>query len=131
MLSRKIHPDEPENRGLDQESMEYLSAHFEVNYAKFKQDLADIQSGKIGTLDAVRKLLVEYWFSLYADGQSKDEVPKLKQTRLYAMGNELWGTIYDVYGMDVLYETLNHPENFVGKFNSALCTLGKEEYLIK
>lgn len=130
VLSKKLHPNEQANIGLDDASIQYLNNHFDAAYSVFRNNLADIQSGTINTIDEIQKLLVDYWFNLYADGQSKDEVPQLKQSRLYTMGNELWGTLYDVYGMDGLYETLSHPETFAEKFNSALHILGKTEYLL-
>lgn len=130
ILSQKLHPERPANLGLDAESMQYHNDHFDANFSRFKENIRDIRSRKINTIGEVQDLLFGYWFSLYTDEQSKDEIPKLKQTRLYAMGNDLWGTIYDVYGMDQLYETLNHPETFIEKFNHALRVLHREEYLI-
>lgn len=130
ILSQKYHPNAPANIGLDNSSIRYLNDHFESAYFEFKKNLAAIRHGTIKTIDDVQKLLLDYWFNLYADGQSKGEIPQLKQSRLYTMGNELWGTLYDVYGMDELYETLNHTETFVEKFNNALHLLNKDEYLI-
>lgn len=130
VLSRKIHPEQPANLGLDDASIQYSNSRFDANFAKFRKHLAQIRSGEIKTADEVRTLLVSYWFDLYAEGQSRDEVPQLKQPKLYAFGNDLWGTLYDVYGMEGLYETLLHPKTFAEQFNSALEMLGREEYLL-
>lgn len=130
VLSKKLWPREPANMGLDGASIAYLNNHFSDTYMVFRKHLADIRSGTTNSIEDVQELLVAYWFSLYADGQSQTEPPQLKQTRLYTMGNDLWGTLYDIYGMDTLYETLNHPETFVEKFNQALCILNKAEYFI-
>lgn len=128
--SQKIWPNEPANLGLDNTSIQYLNDHFDSIYSEFLKNLTEIRRGSIDSIEGVQKLLLNYWFSLYADGQSKEEPPMLKQTRLYTMGNDLWGTLYDVYGMDTLYETLNHPETFTERFNKALLKLGKTTYFI-
>lgn len=130
VLSKKFWPNEPANLGLDNASIQYLNDHFDTIYPEFLKKFAEIRSGLIHSIEDVQKLLFDYWFSLYADGQSKEEPPMLKQTRLYTMGNDLWGTLYDIYGMDELFETLNHPETFVNKFNNALRILNKTSYFI-
>lgn len=130
-LSKKIHTDEPENSGLDKESMEYLNAHFDSTYAEFKKTISDIRSGKINTIEEINELIRTYWFNCYTEEQNENEIPRLKQSRIYAMGNELWGTIYDIYGIDKLYEILNNPETAVAKFNEALAVSGREKYVIE
>lgn len=130
VLSQKLHPEQLADLGLDDTSIAYANSRFNTNFAMFRKHLAQIRSGEISTVEGVRNLLVNYWFDLYTDEQSRDEVPQLKQPKLYAFGNDLWGTFYDVYGMDELYETLTHPETFVEKFNGAIRTLGREEYLL-
>lgn len=128
VLSQKLRPDLGANLGLDAGSMEYANARFEKNFREFRDTLQKIRQGEIKTLDEVRALLVGYWFNLYADGQSREEPPRLKQPSLYAFGNDLWGTLYDVFGMEELYKTLRHPVTFAEKFNEALGILHKEEY---
>lgn len=130
VLSKKIHLDAPENLGLDEASIQYWNNHFEDTYAEFRKTLLDIQNGTIKTCAEVDRLIAEYWLTLYADGQSKGDIPKWKHPRLYTMGNDLWGTIYDVYGMEELYKTLQHPETFVPKFNHALRCSDQEKYLL-
>lgn len=126
--SQKLWPEEAAGLGL--ESIDYWNQRFDDTYLEFRNTIRRIRDGEIRTIDEIREHLVSYWFSLYADGQSKDEIPLLKQPRLYTMGNDLWGTFYDVYGMEALYETLNHPETFIGKFNRALRSLGRGTYCI-
>lgn len=130
VLSKKLSPHKPANLGLDDASIQYLNDHFDAAYSEFQKNLEDIRRGTIKTVEDVQKLLLDYWFNLYADGQRKEDIPQLKQSRLYTMGNDLWGTLYDVYGMDELYKILNHTETFSEKFNQALRILGKTEYLI-
>lgn len=130
VLSQKLHPEQPANLGLDDASIDYANGRFDSYFAEFRKHLDQIRSGEIKTVEEVQKLLVSYWFDLYAEGQSREEIPQLKQPKLYAFGNDLWGTLYDVYGMDVLYETLTHPETFAEKFNHAVHILNREEYLL-
>lgn len=130
VLSKKLHPEQEANLGLDAYSMEYANNRFNTHLSEFKRHIAAIRSGEIKTADEVRHLLVSYWFDLYAEGQSREEVPRLKQPKLYAFGNDLWGTLYDVYGMEALYETLVHPETFAGKFNEAMEMLDQRAYII-
>lgn len=130
MISKRIHSEQPVHLGLDEESIKYLRDTFDIYYAEFKKTICNIRNGHINTIDEVNRLIFGYWFNLYVDDQDKNEIPKLKQPKLYFLGNDLWGTLYDVYGMKELYETLNHPETFVRKFNQALYKLNKEKYLI-
>lgn len=128
VLSKQLHPEEPANLGLDGPSIAYANERFDQNFLEFQKTISRIRAREIKTVDEVRNVLVSYWFDLHTDEQSKEEVPKLKQPKLYAFGNDLWGTLYDVFGMDVLYQTLNHPEMFAEKFNLALRILGNEKY---
>lgn len=129
-LSRKLHPEEPGNLGLDGASIEYANARFDRYFGEFRKNIQQIRRGEIKTVEEVQGLLVSYWFDLHTDEQSREEVPKLKQPKLYAFGNDLWGTLYDVFGMEALYETLLHPKTFTEKFNQALQVLHKEAYML-
>lgn len=130
-LSKRIHPEQPAYLGLDEKSMQVLHDNFDAYYEEFKKNIYDLNRGKYKTIDGVNQLIFGYWFNLYTEEQSKNEVPRLKQPKLYFLGNELWGTIYDVYGMDELYQTLQHPDHFIEKFNQALIQINQEKYNIE
>lgn len=130
VISMKLHADLPANMGLDEPSIAYLNSHFDDYFKDFKQALASIRNGTIYKLEDVQTMLYSYWFDLYMEGQGEDEEPRLKQPKLYTVGADLWATIYDAYGMNVLYETVRHPEGFVEKYNDALEKLGKQQYKI-
>lgn len=130
VLTKKFDETLPENIGIDAFSMNYLHDCFEETFKKFTQTLSDIHNQKIQTIDEINELIFGYWLDCYMEGQSKEEVPKLKQSRLYSLGNELWGVIYDVFGMDILYEIVNDPSNWNDKWNDAMHILGKKQYVI-
>ena len=66
----------------------------------------------------------------YTDEQDRSKSPQLKQSRFYSFGNELWGTIQDVFGKSKVYWLFNHLSNFAQTFNEALEISGKSEYKI-
>jgi len=101
--------------------MNYLNGRFEEAYKVFKDTLADIRAGTM-TKNDVFKQLEDYWWNVYTDEQSRDEKPVLKQSRIYSFGNDLYGAIYDAYGLDLLFDCVRNPlravecfENITGK----------------
>ena len=130
-LSKKRFLDRKENVGLDEFSIQYLNKEFDNTWREFKSDIYKIRHGKINTLQEVNKRISSYWLNCFIEGQEYLEIPKLKQSRYYTFGNEIWGTIYDVYGMETLYYVVNHPEEGIAYFNNALNFIHKEEYAIR
>lgn len=130
VLSKRMNPNISKNLGIDNDSMNYLNHHFEETYYEFKQTITKIRNHEIKTIDEINNLIFGYWLDCYIEGQNHEETPYLKQSRLYSLGNELWGVIYDVYGMDGLYEIVNNPKMFVDKFNVALQKINKKELCI-
>ncbi len=66
----------------------------------------------------------------YTDEQDRSNSPQLKQSRFYSFGNELWGTIQDVFGKSKVYWLFNNLSKFAQTFNEALEISGKSEYEI-
>lgn len=130
VLSKCFDTSRNKNCGLDADSIAYLNNDFEDTWHHFKHTLNEIRSGKIKSIDEVNTILFSYWLNTYKKEQSHDENPALQQSRLYTFGNDLWGTIYDVFGMDVLYETLQHPSQCISCFNQALLHLNQTKYII-
>lgn len=131
IFSKRYYLDKEIYLGLDKESMRYLHDNFDEYYQEFKKNILDIRNKKYQTIEEINQIIFGYWFNLYTKDQNKTDLPKLKQPKLYFLGNDLWGTFYDVYGMDELYDTLKHPTNFIEKYNQALIQLNKENYCIK
>lgn len=78
----------------------------------------------------IGQLILGYWFTLYTTEQEKTEVPKLKHSRNYSLGNDLWGLIHDVYGKDKVFDTIRHLDRYKEVLNSALTSIGREDLLI-
>lgn len=111
--------------------MQYLNKDFENTWAEFKREINAIRSGKIMTLQQIQQRINSYWLNCAIEGQGSLEVPKLKQSCYYTFGNEIWGTIYDVYGMENVYEVVKHQKECIPYFNNALNLIHKEKYAIK
>ncbi|XCP84771.1 DUF5700 domain-containing putative Zn-dependent protease [Roseburia hominis] len=131
LLSKKMYEDLSSNIGLDKESIAYLNLELEQSFSELKGTIQKIHMGEIKTRDEVDTLICEYWLSLYHQEEPGGVEKLLAQPRLYTMGNEIWGTIFDVYGMDELYRIVNEPKECLEKFNHALWTIGKPEYCIE
>lgn len=128
-LTCRLHPDQPVTC-LDSYTISYLMGDFEDTFERFRDTVVKIRQGKLKGHKAVDKELREYWYNLYMDGQREGEIPKLKQSRAYTFGCELWGVIYDAFGLEILYDTVLKPWLCIERFNSALDRLGKMEYRV-
>lgn len=123
-LTRRIFPDQPITC-IDPDTYEYLMGDFDNTYAHFRQTVEKIRRGELRGREAVDRELKEYWYNTYIEGQKEGEIPKLKQSRAYTFGGELWGSIYDAFGLETLYDTVLHPWLCVERFDEALIRLGK------
>lgn len=130
VLTNKFDIEKQSNLGIDHESMKYLNNQFYSTYKEFKKTIYMIRNKEIKTIDEINDLIFEYWLDCHTDEQCHDDIPHLKQSRLYSLGNELWGIIYDVYGMHRVYEIVNHPILFIDSFNEALHILKQEKLRI-
>ncbi|QTA37535.1 hypothetical protein JYK00_07310 [Thermosipho ferrireducens] len=129
VLSKSIY-DGPKNVGLDSFTWEYLNNDFDNTMRQFKKTIEDIRNNVIKSREELEKHIAEYWMNPYMDGQSKDEIPRLKHFRLYSFGNDIWGIIHDCFGKETVYDTVKNPGKFKDVYNSALEKLGREEYKI-
>ena len=111
VLSKSLDSKARVNSDLDAFSMQYLNDHFYETLDVFLQTIHDIRNHKINSIDEIDELKRSYWLNRYVEGQSKEEVPKLRQSRLYSFGNEFWGTLYDEYGLDEVYKMVNDPKD--------------------
>jgi hypothetical protein len=128
VLTKRIYKDEPENIGLDKYSWDYLNKEFYTIYDTFREHTKKLRSKEITDLE---QIISEYWFSLHTSEQSEDEAPKLRHSRNYSLGNELWGLINDVYGKDKVFDTIKNIKYFPQVLSSALITIGREDLIIE
>lgn len=129
ILSQSIYSGE-KNIGLDAYSWKYLNDDFDRTMAAFKQDIQDIRQKRIINMDQLHERLENYWMNPYVEGQSQEDIPRLKHFRLYSFGNDIWGIIHDAFGKAAVYETLLNPEMFPERFNQALEIKGFREIWI-
>jgi len=103
VLSRRINPELAANIGLT--SMDVLNRHFEEHLSLFKETVGRINSGGI-SYDEMNRQFRDYWWNpkLYAE-----EVPMLDQTPIYSFGNELYGAVYDRFGLDTMFGCFRKP----------------------
>lgn len=129
VITRQQFPDQPVTC-LDPDTISYLTEDFDNTLAHFSETVKKLRRGELKGQEAVDRELMNYWFNVYVDGQMEGEIPRLKQSRAYTFGCELWGVIYDAFGLETLYDTVLHPWNCVERFNAALDRLGRREYRI-
>lgn len=129
ILTKKIYNSQV-NIGLDTYTWSYLKNDFEDTFTEFKMQINKIRNGEIKNIDDLSSYISEYWMSLYTKEQLNTELPKLKHSRNYFFGCDVWGLIHDVYGNEKVFETLTDLKQFPYIFNSALEKVGRTDLLI-
>lgn len=124
-LSRPIDPSRAHNEGLDAYSMAYGNAHFAETLKVFVETSKGIRAGKL-TGEDIRIQNETFWWNPYPEGEGQNGLPKLSQPRIYGFGNDFYGTIYDVFGSDILFDCLEHPSKAISFFQKALETAAPE-----
>ncbi|MDE7042622.1 MAG: hypothetical protein K2P10_07490 [Oscillospiraceae bacterium] len=113
VISRRIEPDRPPNLGVP--SIPLLNGHFQEHFQLFCDTVGRIRSGEFSEEDMARQQR-EVWMNPYLYGGSP-----LDQLAIYSFGNELYGCVYDHFGLDETYECFYHPARLIGDFNLADC----------
>ena len=96
-------------------NLSYLNERFYETYEVFENTLAKIRSEEMSR-EELQEQWENYWMNRHTDEQSPDEEPLLGQSRNYSFGNDLFGSIYDVYGAEVLFDCVRHPLKAVEYF---------------
>lgn len=123
-LTSRIYKNEVPNIGLDKLTWNYLNSDFDNIFNNFKTQVKKLISKE--TAD-VNQLISDYWLSLHSSEQDKSELPKLKHSRNYSLGNNLWGLIHDVYGKEKVFETIQDLSKFTEVLNPALERIGRKD----
>lgn len=119
ILSSPVSSSRPVNQGLDPFSIRYFMDHFQESFQLFSGSLLAIQEKRL-TRQQIEDQFKTYWWNPYLPDQDPSEPPKLLQTPIYMMGSELFGTIYDAFGLKTLFECLHTPIKTVSYFNRAV-----------
>ncbi|NBI05399.1 DUF5700 domain-containing putative Zn-dependent protease [Senegalia massiliensis] len=130
ILTKKIYNDLEQNVGMDTFTWNYLRDEFYDIFNEFKSQIQLIRIGKIKDLDDIKEIISEYWLNSCTKLQEKEEVPKLKHSKNYYFGNEIWGLIHDIYGKEKVFEVLKKPKEFPKEFNKALNQIGRTDLII-
>lgn len=128
-MTKKIYDSKP-NLGMDSFTWKYLNDDFEDTFKTFKKHIGMIRSGEIKTIDDLNKIFYGYWMNAYTSDQDKNEPPKLRQTRNYSFGCDVWGVIHDVFGKEKVFEVFKNPKFFPEVYNEAVRKIGKGMYTI-
>jgi hypothetical protein len=130
VLSKFLYRDKEPNLGLDHKSWNYLNDHFNEYFNHFVEDLHNIREGKIINQEELGNIVSSYWMNAHTEEQSEDETGRLKQLPLYSFGNDLWGVIHDQFGKEQVYDLFNNLDEFIPKYNEAIKSIGKSEFLL-
>jgi len=88
--------------------MNYLNERFYETYEVFETTLEKLRAGEMSR-EELGEQWENYWGRTHTDEQSLDEEPLLGQSRRYSFGNDMFGSIYDVYGAETLFDCVRHP----------------------
>ena len=115
VISKRI--DDRLNANIGISAMPILNKHFEEHFHLFNDTIQRIHQKTI-TASELDEQFNSYWWNphLY-----QNEIAFLPQTPIYSFGNELFGCIFDAFGMDVMFECFYHPVKVIEYFNKANC----------
>lgn len=115
VISKPLYEDRPINDGLDAFTMDYLNARFNEACAVFLDVSNKLSLGEMSKDDMMEHLR-NYWWNRHTEEQGGSEEARLQQSLFYSFGNDLYGSIYDVYGAEVLFDSVRNPLKAVGLF---------------
>ncbi len=115
VISKRI--DNYLNANIGIPAMSILNNHFKEHFHLFNDTIQRIKQNSI-TADEINKQFESYWWNPYL---YKDEIAFLPQTPIYSFGNEIFGCIYDTFGIEILFECFYKPSKAIEYFNKANC----------
>ena len=103
IVSKRLHPEMEANIGVP--AMPILNRHFPEHLALFQDTVEKLEKGLISDAE-IQEQFRSYWWNphLYPE-----ETAFLEQTPIYSFGNELFGSIYDAFGLDVMFQCFYRP----------------------
>ena len=115
ILSQRIDPALKPNIALP--AFPLLNLHFPEHFTLFCNTVARLGAGTM-TREEMEEQLDVYWRNpLLYPAESKF----LEQTPIYSFGSELFGTIYDAFGLEAVFDCFCHPLKTVSYFNRSGC----------
>lgn len=115
VISKRI--DNHLNANIGIPAMSILNKHFEEHFNLFNDTIKRIKQNSI-TASEINEQFRSYWWNpqLY-----KDETAFLEQTPIYSFGNEIFGCIFDSFGIEILFECFCTPARTIEYFNKTNC----------
>lgn len=113
VVSRRMERELPPDLGVP--AIRILNRHFEEHFALFCETVRRIKD-RTFTEEEMERQWRDYWMNPYLYGEEP-----LEQLAVYSFGNELYGCIYDHFGLDAVYECFYHPAQVISCFNRAAC----------
>lgn len=112
-VSRRMEPELPPN--LLVPALPALNEHFEEHFRLFCDTVSRIKAGDF-TEEDMNRQYGQVWMNPYLYGEKP-----LEQLAVYSLGNELYGCVYDAFGLDAAFECFYHPARLIDFFNRAGC----------
>lgn len=113
-VSRKMNPSLPANIGIP--AMPVLNRHFKEHLELFYDTVKGIRQGTV-TEQEIDQQFRTFWWNPKLYPQERTD---LEQTPIYSFGNELFGAIYDTFGIDILFDCFYHPQKAIEYFKRAI-----------
>lgn len=111
VLSKPLEPEKAPNQGVL--AVAELNGHFEEHFRLFNDTVRRLAAGELAEADVERQF-EDYWMNPYLYGPEM-----LEQTPVYSFGNELYGVVYDAFGLEELYRCVGEPLELIRRFNEA------------
>lgn len=115
VVSKRI--DNHLNANIGIPAMSILKNHFKEHFNLFNDTIKRIKQNSI-TSSEIDEQFRLYWWNPYL---YKDEIAFLDQTPIYSFGNEIFGCIFDAFGIEILFECFYNPARAIEYFNKANC----------
>lgn len=121
VISKRI--DSCLNANIGIPAIPILNNHFDEHFDLFNDTIKRIKQNSI-TADEISEQFSSYWWNPYL---YRDEIAFLPQTPIYSFGNEIFGCIYDAFGVEILFECFYNPAKTIEYINRANCGYFIEE----
>lgn len=115
VVSKRI--DNHMNANIGIPAMSVLNNHFAEHFNLFNDTIKRIKQNSI-TADEINEQFRSYWWNPYL---YKQEIAFLPQTPIYSFGAEIFGCIFDVFGIEIMFECFYNPAKVIKYFNKANC----------
>ena len=115
ILSKRRNPDLDANIGIP--AMPILNRHFSEHLSLFQDTVGRIEKGLISASE-IEEQFRNYWWNPYLYPEEREF---LEQTPIYSFGNELFGSIFDAFGLETMFQCFYHPARVLELISACGC----------